>query len=131
MTETEQELYPSQQHHSPLQIEIDRRVRANVLNGIELLKREHGEDWWKKIDLDRLNLAHGSNCVLGQLYGGSYQHGTEALGIHYTDGPYGFSFHGVMDLAEELGVGYDGSAWPMLTAAWREEIEYLKEAQGA
>jgi hypothetical protein len=121
MTETEQELYPSQQHHSKAQIEIDRAVRQRVLKGIELLKREHGEDWWLKIDMNALELKSGTACVLGQLYHDAetderngYEVGAEALGIRFHERDYGFNV-----------VGFE---WNALNAAWRGEIEYLKEA---
>lgn len=52
--------------------EIDAEVLARVKNGIALLEREHGPDWVDKIDLDVLDIADGSVCVLGQLYGGDY-----------------------------------------------------------
>lgn len=122
--------YPSQSGLTEIEKEIDRRVLANVLNGIELLKREFGDDWWMKVDLDRLNLSDPRKCVLGQLYsdgpGPSYESGyvvgAQKLDIYGKDGQYGFSYHGMAMLAEELN-----DPWPMLTAAWKQEIQHLRE----
>jgi hypothetical protein len=38
-------------------------------DGVRLLEREYGRDWYRKIDLDRLVLASGNFCILGQLEG--------------------------------------------------------------
>lgn len=103
-------------HHSKLQIEVDRRTRRSVLEGIELLKKVHGEDWVDRIDLDSLDLMNGDRCVLGQLYG-NYERGCKELSIESKDGLYGFSFRGLRDEDDERP--HD---WAMLNAAWFQEL---------
>lgn len=44
-----------------------RRLKENVDRGIELLD-DHYPNWWKKIELSELNMAHCSTCILGQVF---------------------------------------------------------------
>lgn len=100
-------------YHSKLQIEVDRKVRANVLNGIEVLKKEYGEDWVDKIDLDTLHLASATSCVLGQLYG-EYGAGKRKIGLSENE-------------AKESGFNIGaGARYDVLDAAWIREIGYIR-----
>lgn len=101
-------------YHSKLQIEVDRKVRANVLNGIELLKREYGEDWVDKIDLDCLHLSSSSSCVLGQLYG-DYVVGKRKIGLSESE---------ATESGFNLAPGTPG--FSVLDAAWIREIGYIR-----
>ncbi len=108
---------------------IDRRIKANVLRGIELLKKQYGPDFADHIDMKALRLSSGAYCVLGQLYGG-WMGGCEKLGIDHLDGQYGFSTRGVEPhiIAEYEGAG--GSSDPFfdqLQWAWEEELALLRE----
>ena len=117
-----------QDGHSELQKEIDRRVRQRVLDGIQLLKEKHGEDWVDFIDLEHFNLKSGSACVLGQVYG-SWEAGCEILGIKDEDGLYGFSDLGIGDLVEEVyGVTDYGwnPIWEDFEKLWRQQIAALQ-----
>lgn len=76
---------------------------AKVNAGIALLDREQ-PGWREKIDLDTLDLASCSVCVLGQVFG-DYDDGIDALGVSGYD--YGFNTMGGMQ---------------ELTAAWKEAL---------
>lgn len=59
-------------------LDPDRRA---VRRGAKLLDREK-PDWFKLVDLDRLNLDSSLTCILGQVYG-DYYAGRVDLGIDY------------------------------------------------
>lgn len=42
------------------------QLLATVVNGMAALDQIH-PNWFNDIDLDRLNISHNENCVLGQL----------------------------------------------------------------
>jgi len=85
--------------------QIEARVRA----GITLLDRNI-PGWWKEsgvethqrgvIDLRKLNITSGSDCVLGQLFG-SFDDGYESLRSkmlpNLTECDYGFDFDVLRD----------------------------------
>jgi len=84
-----------------------------VDRGAELLDQE-APGWEKKIDLDTLDLASSSCCVLGQVYrvnqNPAFFRGIRKLGLAWGDGPrYGFMVWGP-------------GRWENLTEAWRREI---------
>jgi len=106
-------------HHSELQIEVDRKVRQRVLDGIELLKKEYGEDWVDHIDMERLDLSSGTSCVLGQLYG-DWRSGCLSLGITHRDGEFGFSGAGL-----STGVLDQEGFYKTLQAAWIQELGFM------
>ena len=91
-------------------------LKARVERGAALLDAEQ-PGWAPRIDVVRLNMTSGSECVLGQLFPASnidsgYAAGKRALGIAFpkTDVPYGFSLP-----------QHQGDA--RLTPLWREAIE--------
>lgn len=80
---------------------VDERVRR----GAAYLD-EHGPDQWRDhIDLDRLDIGDGCDCVLGQLYG-SFADGVGELSIGWDGRDLGFFGHESDDLTE----------------AWRREL---------
>mgnify|MGYP001564744249 FL=1 len=50
-----------------------------VERGAEVLDRVY-PGWWRKIDLDRLDMKDCSDCLLGQLYG-DYRSGLVKIGL--------------------------------------------------
>ena len=59
-------------------------TEKRVRRGMAWLTRKRGsDDWMCKIDLERLDIANGMSCILGQTYG-SYSLGTEVLGIQLS-----------------------------------------------
>jgi hypothetical protein len=61
----------------------DANLARYVDNGVRLLDYELGPDWPHLIELNRLNMAAGGWCVLGQLYG-TYTHGKWKLGLFHS-----------------------------------------------
>jgi hypothetical protein len=55
----------------------EQELRTRMLRGVEALDATT-PNWWKDIDLERLNLKDCVNCVLGQLYN-NYTTGVQAL----------------------------------------------------
>ena len=94
---------------------IDRRkLSRHVTKGAALLDKTR-PGWADEIDVERLDLLDGCDCVLGQLHGG-YEKGLEALGQ--------FS-----DQASSAAHGFDGEdgqatreVYAFLTAAWKRRI---------
>lgn len=81
----------------------DEILKEKILRGLELLKKEYGEDWVEKIDPDRLDMSSCTYCVLGQLEG-NYEVARDRLKI--TGSVYGFDSGG-------------SSGYRDLTEAWR------------
>lgn len=74
-------------------------------HGAALLDR-HMPDWYTRVDVDKLNIHSGFECVLAQTYG--WDEGKEKLGLNYsTVGRYGF---------------IPTSRTDILTRAWKQEI---------
>lgn len=65
--------------------------------------------WWRKVDLDELDLAYGNTCVLGQVYK-SFERGKRKLDL--GDNPW---------VARRYGF-YAFFRWDALTAEWRKVI---------
>jgi hypothetical protein len=81
--------------------ELSTRVRR----GVRLLDREK-PGWERKIDLDRLDLGHTCNCVLGQVYG-NYDRA-----LYELDGD-------VAERPENFGFDDDNLLYRTLTDRWR------------
>jgi hypothetical protein len=94
-------------------IEYDELVRQRVERGMELLRKQYGEEWVDHIDCKSLDLRDGAACVLGQLYG-NYDHGVSELGIT-DDENYGFVASTDDDQDEE-------NEWDALQRAWERAI---------
>ena len=97
--------------------------KSKVELGIEFLDREH-PGWYKKIDLDVLDIKSGLHCVLGQLRGGHYFDFIEAMfsGVPWPVRQRWARNHGFM-----LPTGADPQP---LTEAWRAAIKRRREAKG-
>lgn len=62
-----------------------------VDRGARLLDAEM-PDWYTKINIDALQMHNSCLCVLGQLYGGNYTRGRQALGVEAgQSSAYGFN----------------------------------------
>ena len=78
-----------------------------VTRGAEMLDRQRPE-WYREIDMARLNIASGKDCICGQLFG-DYGVGARELGV--TGEPHNY--------------GFTGGAFrpiPELNEAWREAV---------
>lgn len=87
--------------------------------GAELLDRLGPADWYRRVDLVKLDIADPAVCVLGQVYGdglgGVFNSALDALGLTGEDAhvnEYGF------DLDEDNDRDWEG----YLEAAWRHVI---------
>jgi len=49
-------------------------AKQRVANGIAFITKLHrgSKAWLKKIDLDRLNIRSGDDCIVGQIYDGDF-----------------------------------------------------------
>jgi hypothetical protein len=83
---------------------------------------ERRPDWWRLVDLDRLDIGSPCDCIAGQLYmgGGNYRNWTmvmDSLGLHAE--------------ADEAAHGFDGPGltgdYTALTEAWRTLIARRRE----
>jgi hypothetical protein len=95
------------------------------LNPIALERAEKGLAWLResgpiygldvdKVNIDRLDLSHHCDCVLGQLQGG-YAHVLEGIGFEYA---WNFDAN---EWAEEHGFQHlEGVSYQDLTEAWKQ-----------
>lgn len=98
-------------------------IPERVARGVALLDEKH-PGWWERIDVDRLNLRSGCNCVLGQTWDGDYA-GSSTAYMHHLDAllpeesyrDYEFGFDAEAEDGEEQDDEYDA-----LTAEWRRVI---------
>lgn len=89
---------------------IDADVLARVKRGFAWLEETHGMGWEDKIDMATLNLADGSQCVLGQVYGTENEMGYfKVRDIHPEMGDW--------DLRRDLGFTTKED-WEALQEAW-------------
>lgn len=112
---------------SPAQVAYDEAILERVKLGMALMEEKHGAEWVDHIDLKTLNLASGSACVLGQIYG-DYEDGEKILFGVYRGwreaSRYGFWTDSKLDdLAEGAGAISREGTWNDLTAVWRRELE--------
>jgi hypothetical protein len=86
-----------------------------VIAGAQLLDERYPDSGWRdQIDLKKLNIGHGGECIGGQLYG-TYEKALENLGIT-DDQAIGFG----------LQTSYHGTGFRRLTRTWKY---YLHEYQ--
>lgn len=100
--------------------------QAEVEAGVELLDREE-PDWALNVVLDKLGMANigGGKCVLAQVFG-SYKEGLKRLNLTGIQAKrYGF------DISFFPGIFTGIIAFPVLTAAWKTEIESRQHSQAA
>ena len=88
-------------------------------HGIALLDERGPADWRSKIDLNVLDMASSSTCVLGQLYG-SYVMGQNPLGLMSVQAAIRSGFQVPFD---DAGSHEERDAWyTQLTESWREAL---------
>ena len=79
---------------------IDAVLVSRVQKGIALLDKKGPEDWREKVNLDTLDMIHGTNCIVGQIYGGYFE-ACRILKIPQTGGAigclYGFNIETLQD----------------------------------
>lgn len=83
---------------------------------------ETNPDWWRHIDLDRLDLVDACLCVLGQLHGNYWQ----ATALHWNTresdaARLGFTAYPVGDGMDEFNE---------LEAAWRDAVTDRRDTDG-
>jgi len=83
--------------------------------GIDLVTEHYGEDWYERIDVDALNMASWTRCVLGQLEGS------------YSLAALKFDFSRNGRLADAFNAHHPNLA-PALTEAWRDVIRERRAA---
>src|SRR5690606_23228961 len=87
-----------------------------IQDGLKLINQKNPE-WFKKIDLDILDMNSVDHCILGQVYGG-YEKGKQEIGID-NGIYYGF--------APEYA--YRDPQKCSLTQEWKEAILKLREEE--
>lgn len=87
-------------------------ARNAAARGAALLD-QHRPGWHNNINLDTLNMASCSNCVVGQTFGG-WTRGCEEMDIVGRSADYGFDTNSL-------------STYDELTDAWRELIERRRQ----
>ena len=98
-------------------------IAERVERGAALLD-ERIPGWWKHIDLSRLDVASGCDCVAGQLPGGYVKVADDLFGPGVTydsEADHGF---------EAEGFGTDTAEFAELTVAWRDLIEARRAGAG-
>lgn len=84
------------------------RLTTRVARGAEYLD-EVRPDWWRSVNLERLDLVSGDDCILGQIWD-DYGYAVELLRLTERDvTDYGFGL-------------VTAASWPRLTALWRAEV---------
>lgn len=81
--------------------------------------------WYREIDIQRLDLSIGPNCVIGQLYGGEW--GSFSKGILHLDivgqtSDLGFSAQDDWFIHEPQLEAQLEAQWEALTDEWRELV---------
>lgn len=77
--------------------------------------------WWKKIDLEKLDISSPFDCIIGQLYGRCY-YGLEVLGC----------LLGCCENKDNLGFAlsvYCKDTYCILTKIWKNLIQQRQNAQ--
>ena len=96
-----------------------KELEKRVIRGVKFLD-EHYPGWLQEIDVDRLNLEHYSNCVLGQLYG-DFGDGMYDLELSEED----IEFFGFFIPRHDPTVFKQ--AYERLTLAWKDMLNDLKQ----
>ena len=98
---------------------------AQIQAGAKLLEEKVGPDWFKKIDLQRLEMFNCYNCVLGQIFGEYWDGLTELEDVE--EGVY-VSAVSSIDFARACGFSTmerDGLCFDQLTQEWMDFISLL------
>lgn len=98
-----------------------KNIEARVARGMALLDRAR-PGWHRRINLDRLDIADGRRCALGQTYG-MYGWGVDRLGLSRgTSASHGFNANYVVPVTTR-------TEYNRLTAEWRRQIETRLDAE--
>jgi len=90
----------------------DAEVLERVKLGLKLLEDKHGPGWEDKIDMEALDLRHGSRCVIGQVF----EDGPTTIGMMWTD-LVGYGFASLKESTDERLNEYE-----RLQAAWEDVL---------
>lgn len=110
-------------YDSTLSIEGAERPRVSVADAVEAGARlldERVPGWFYEIDVESLRIQTKDECILGQLYGGSYENGLKKLGLATSpllSPEHGFS--GYPGCTEGVEIF---KAWQELDRAWVDAI---------
>lgn len=87
-------------------------LKQRVERGAALLDKRHPE-WCKRIDLVKLNMRDGHQCVLGQVYG---HFGNGLTELHIQAWRYGF-------IPTTKSIADENSDYARLKPLWRKAVE--------
>lgn len=97
---------------------ITKKQTAAVARGAKLLdKRVPG--WARKVKLTMLNIASSANCVLGQLFEGSYGQGAREL---FSGGSFLASYENEWRQSIRHGFLAPTGNIAALTEAWKDQV---------
>lgn len=96
---------------------VEERVQTGV-SAIRAFNR-NDEETFGVVDIDTLDINSFNECLLAQMFGGSYSNGTRALGI-YGSAERSCGFHPIGNNPEELAADADE-----LTAEWIDFLHSL------
>jgi hypothetical protein len=85
--------------------------KKEIDEGVKLLDQEQGLDWPHRIDVAKLNMSWGRDCVIGQLYGHYSARFKPEEGV-----PYAF----------DLYLSDDQTKRTIQTREWKEKIVQLR-----
>jgi len=130
-------LHATEAEKSPAMISLDRQIKSRVLQGIEFLKKEYGEDWVEHIDMKKLSLSDGDCCILGQVHPAYHSVTVDDDGYTWEEEGYEAAVehfnwhHSDYNTPRKLGFldgEVDGvnASFTALQKAWEEEIERVK-----
>ncbi|MEM7184983.1 MAG: hypothetical protein AAF518_29080 [Spirochaetota bacterium] len=110
-------------------------IPNTVSRGIDLMVSKHGLKFFDMIDLDKLDLRSGCDCVLGQMHD-DFIIGLGKEGIESNGAEYGFTTPQLTITRnghESLVVGFDSiheiiqQFFEALTAEWKKQITMWRE----
>ena len=91
-----------------------------VKNGATLLDASV-PGWYKKIDLDRLDIQHASKCIIGQVFG-DYWDGRDLLSIN-DDNEISHGFFLQHNIGRKNDYKKRRRFWKKLNKAWERAIQ--------
>ena len=96
-------------------------LRDRAAAGAAFLDRAE-PDWFKRVNPETLDLAHGNLCVLGQLYG-TYRQGIGRHNALFQNTEKSQKLGFVGNCNPDSYFGRLRGGWNRLTRAWKNEIE--------
>jgi hypothetical protein len=99
--------------------------RGAIERGVKFLNSRWEEDWYEYIDIERLDMLSGGNCIIGQLFGDYWSYPFKggdrgSLNPREDRHLYG-SYYGFYPMNCEEG--------ERLTVRWKKEIRKLRYRQ--